>query len=60
VQRAKTSRTRKVREHWRRKAIAAAAEYSKRGLTRTKRCEAVMDAFEAEAKALLTDVCASN
>jgi hypothetical protein len=47
AQRAKTAKTCKAQECWRRKAIAAAAEYSKRGQARAKRCGAIMDAFEA-------------
>jgi hypothetical protein len=53
VERFKHAKTRAARERWRSKALAAGAEFSRRGLARATRRERLLDAWASEQLALL-------
>jgi hypothetical protein len=53
VERAKSAKTRKAQERWRSKALAAGAEYAKRGLARATRRKSLLDAWASEQVAAL-------
>jgi hypothetical protein len=53
VARFKSAKTRRSRERWRSKALAAGEEYAKRGQARAQRREAILAAMETAANAYL-------
>jgi hypothetical protein len=54
VQRAKTAKTPAARRRWRRKALAAGAEFMRREMVRQERRKALLDAYAASVVALVS------